>query len=582
MDMRDKDKFELEESNNNPINYHSPGGMPVDRRFNSTSIPNSSLGLIPTDNQMSVCRGDLAGAASCSSASGIDSFGPSMWEHPTNSQNLVFCDVSVQNIASSSNTVGIGKGVPASLRNGIDRTLEMGWNPPNSMLKGGFFLPNASGMLPQSLSQFPADSAFIERAARFSCFNGESFNDMVNPFGAPESMGLFSRGGGMMQGTGENFMGSGMKSVSGGQAPKNFMKAVEASKDVSMSVNHMATNKGSPLKNETKSDEVKQGMVGSGNASDEAEFSGGGGQEEPSMLEGNCRELSAKILDSKKRKRNGQDVEFDQAKGTPQSAEPAKGSPETQPMGDQKPNSTTSKDPGKQGKQGSLGSDQPNEEYIHVRARRGQATNSHSLAERVRREKISERMKFLQDLVPGCSKVTGKAVMLDEIINYVQSLQRQVEFLSMKLATVNPRLDLNIEGLLAKDVFSPKLHAVPPSSLAFSLEMPMAYPPSLPSQPGLIPTAFPGMDSHSDIIRRTINSQLTPTTAGFKEPAQLPNVWDDELRNVVQMSYGTSAPHDNQDVNGRTLQLAIYYDPCYKPNDPDASFLLQSHCHQAI
>ena len=67
------------------------------------------------------------------------------------------------------------------------------------------------------------------------------------------------------------------------------------------------------------------------------------------------------------------------------------------------------------------------QDYIHVRARRGQATDSHSLAERVRREKISERMKFLQDLVPGCKKVTGKAVMLDEIINYVQSLQRQVE-----------------------------------------------------------------------------------------------------------------------------------------------------------
>ncbi|KMZ76160.1 hypothetical protein ZOSMA_106G00660 [Zostera marina] len=39
---------------------------------------------------------------------------------------------------------------------------------------------------------------------------------------------------------------------------------------------------------------------------------------------------------------------------------------------------------------------------------------------------MSERMKFLQDLVPGCNKkVTGKAVMLDEIIHYVQSLQRQ-------------------------------------------------------------------------------------------------------------------------------------------------------------
>ncbi|KAI3750512.1 hypothetical protein L2E82_21151 [Cichorium intybus] len=57
----------------------------------------------------------------------------------------------------------------------------------------------------------------------------------------------------------------------------------------------------------------------------------------------------------------------------------------------------------------------------------------------------------LQDLVPGCSKVAGKAVMFDEIINYVQSLQRKVEFLSMKLATVNPRMDFNIEGLLAKD-----------------------------------------------------------------------------------------------------------------------------------
>ncbi|KAL5791575.1 hypothetical protein ACOSP7_000169 [Xanthoceras sorbifolium] len=82
--------------------------------------------------------------------------------------------------------------------------------------------------------------------------------------------------------------------------------------------------------------------------------------------------------------------------------------------------------------------EEPPKGYIHVRARRGQATDSHSLAERVRREKISERMKMLQKLVPGCDKVTGKALMLDEIINYVQSLQNQVEFLSMKLASVNP------------------------------------------------------------------------------------------------------------------------------------------------
>ncbi|KAG7011715.1 Transcription factor HBI1, partial [Cucurbita argyrosperma subsp. argyrosperma] len=89
--------------------------------------------------------------------------------------------------------------------------------------------------------------------------------------------------------------------------------------------------------------------------------------------------------------------------------------------------------------------------YIHVRAGRGQATDSHSLAERARREKISERMKYLQDLVPGCNKITGKAGMLDEIINYVQSLQRQVEFLSMKLSTVNPRLEFNVDDLFTKE-----------------------------------------------------------------------------------------------------------------------------------
>ncbi|KAL5658674.1 hypothetical protein ACJX0J_031837, partial [Zea mays] len=78
--------------------------------------------------------------------------------------------------------------------------------------------------------------------------------------------------------------------------------------------------------------------------------------------------------------------------------------------------------------------------YIHVRARRGQATDNHSLAERVRRERISERMRVLQALVPGCDKVTGKALILDEIINYVQSLQNQVEFLSMRIASLSPVL----------------------------------------------------------------------------------------------------------------------------------------------
>ncbi|KAF2312764.1 hypothetical protein GH714_039942 [Hevea brasiliensis] len=512
MEMGDKDKFELEKRSDNHINYHSPDSMPSDWRYSSANVANSSLGLVSTDNQMPVCRGDLVGVSSCSSASMVDSFSPGQWDHPTNSQYLGFCDISVQNNASTSNPMGIRKGGPASLRTGLDKTLDIGWNPPSSMLKGGIFLPTAPGVLPQSLSQFPEDSAFIERAA------------------------------------------SGLKSLSVVQGQKNVMNMGDSSRDTSLSVEHVAIE-GSPLKNEKKSgslvrshDEAKQGVGGSGNESEEAEFSGGGRQDKPSKLEGNGGEQSAKSPASKKRKRNGQDADLDQAKGTQQSVEAAKDNPEVQQKGDENPTSTPIKATGKQCKLGSQASDPPKEEYIHVRARRGQATNSHSLAERVRREKISERMKFLQDLVPGCSKVTGKAVMLDEIINYVQSLQRQVEFLSMKLATVNPRLDFNTEGLLAKDILHSR--AVSSSTLAFSAEVPMVYPPFNASQPGFIQASFPGMESHSDMLRRAINSQLTPMTGGFKETTQLPNAWDDELHNVVQMGYVTCAPQDSQDING--------------------------------
>ncbi|KAG5009400.1 hypothetical protein AAZX31_07G088800 [Glycine max] len=84
-------------------------------------------------------------------------------------------------------------------------------------------------------------------------------------------------------------------------------------------------------------------------------------------------------------------------------------------------------------------------EVVHVRARRGQATDSHSLAERVRRGKINEKLRCLQNIVPGCYKTMGMAVMLDEIINYVQSLQHQVEFLSLKLTAASTFYDFNSE-----------------------------------------------------------------------------------------------------------------------------------------
>ncbi|KAL3510763.1 hypothetical protein ACH5RR_030164 [Cinchona calisaya] len=82
-------------------------------------------------------------------------------------------------------------------------------------------------------------------------------------------------------------------------------------------------------------------------------------------------------------------------------------------------------------------------EVVHVRAKRGQATDSHSLAERLRRERINDKLRCLQDLVPGCYKTMGMAVMLDVIINYVRSLQNQIDFLSMKLSAASLFYDFN-------------------------------------------------------------------------------------------------------------------------------------------
>ncbi|KAE8684187.1 Transcription factor UNE12 [Hibiscus syriacus] len=73
---------------------------------------------------------------------------------------------------------------------------------------------------------------------------------------------------------------------------------------------------------------------------------------------------------------------------------------------------------------------QPPAARPRVRARRGQATDPHSIAERLRRERIAERMKALQELVPSCNK-TDRAAMLDEIVDYVKFLRLQVKVLSM-------------------------------------------------------------------------------------------------------------------------------------------------------
>eukprot|EP00253_Pinus_taeda_P011183 PITA_11183 len=73
---------------------------------------------------------------------------------------------------------------------------------------------------------------------------------------------------------------------------------------------------------------------------------------------------------------------------------------------------------------------------IRVSADQGQATNSHSVAERERRKRIAQNLKALHELVPNANK-TDRASMLDEIIEYVKLLQTQIKVVSAsKLGSV--------------------------------------------------------------------------------------------------------------------------------------------------
>ncbi|XP_059644568.1 basic helix-loop-helix protein 80-like isoform X2 [Cornus florida] len=184
--------------------------------------------------------------------------------------------------------------------------------------------------------------------------------------------------------------------------------------------------------------------------------------------------------------------------------------------------------------------------YIHVRARRGQATDSHSLAERVRRERISERMKLLQSLVPGCDKVTGKALVLDEIINYVQSLQNQVEFLSMKLACVNPMFsDFGMD----LDTFM----VSPEGSSGLTTPQPNVQQQCSPAQPTVFSDA-------TTTFTTTINYPLLDTPSNslvFQQGQSRPNVLS-QAQDNGQLLWGDMDDHRQESISQSTFSNNLY------------------------
>ncbi|XP_022743074.1 transcription factor PIF3-like isoform X2 [Durio zibethinus] len=76
-----------------------------------------------------------------------------------------------------------------------------------------------------------------------------------------------------------------------------------------------------------------------------------------------------------------------------------------------------------------------------VGSKRSRAAEVHNLSERRRRDRINEKMRALQELIPNCNKV-DKASMLDEAIEYLKTLQLQVLFMSMGAGLYMPPMML--------------------------------------------------------------------------------------------------------------------------------------------
>ncbi|KAL5997245.1 hypothetical protein ACLOJK_008175 [Asimina triloba] len=328
-----------------------------------------------------------------------------------------------------------------------------------------------------SLAPLAADPGFAERAAKFSCFSNGNYGQFVGP---PEAELPYRPSLQRMESGKLSRVSSSQSLKVGSQVgvPENKEIALQDGLEVEL---RSASASGRKLNQFSRSSTPDNGEFGNGREeSSSSHQSAGGEARDHNEMNGRKRKAAPKSSKPKQlptplrdtKMQEGEDSSAKRCK-----AGEAAGKNVVKPKTEQNSSGAEDNDKKKE-KESNAKAPEPPKDYIHVRARRGQATDSHSLAERVRREKISERMKFLQDLVPGCNKVTGKAVMLDEIINYVQSLQRQVEFLSMKLATVNPRLDIDMENLLSKDLanlWDDDLQSV--VQMGFGQNQEMAFPP---------------------------------------------------------------------------------------------------------
>ncbi|XP_024361326.1 uncharacterized protein [Physcomitrium patens] len=99
-------------------------------------------------------------------------------------------------------------------------------------------------------------------------------------------------------------------------------------------------------------------------------------------------------------------------------------------------------------------------------AKRSRAAEVHNQSERRRRDRINEKMRALQELIPNSNK-TDKASMLDEAIEYLKMLQLQLQMMSIRTGMTLPPMVM--PASLQQHMQMPQIAAMPSMGMGMGM-----------------------------------------------------------------------------------------------------------------
>ncbi|XP_038984730.1 transcription factor PHYTOCHROME INTERACTING FACTOR-LIKE 15-like [Phoenix dactylifera] len=204
---------------------------------------------------------------------------------------------------------------------------------------------------------------------------------------------------------------------------------------------------------------------------------------------------------------------------------------------------------------------------ISRKRKRNRTSQMHNQTERRRRDKITAKLKALQELIPGSHKL-DTASMLDEAIAYMKSLQQQIQIMSGAALYQAPFLSPAAVQCLGAPQFPPFSSSGPYNAMSLGFGMGMSSiacsirPPLLSSLSPLPATSLLPMPTLNSIphYRSPLRGHYMPFASSPEFPA---SVVTQAARN--QSSQAESFSSINQAETGRQEMQSVIADDLQIP-----------------